>query len=218
MKIAKIFGAIGALIAAALVGGALMSSVAAESPPATAGADPGPYCQSFRSHLADELGTDASGLESAFRSAAIATVDEAVAAGDLSAERAKAIKERLEKADIDGCAGLGRRLIGHPGLRAGRLDLRAAAADALDMQPSELAAALRSGSSLEQIAIDQGVAYGTVKVAVLDSAKADLDKAVAAGRMTAGEETARLDRLEKALDAESWPPHGRRTAPAQPES
>ena len=157
MKIAKTFGAIGALIAAALVGGALIGSVAAESPAATPTADPGPYCQSFRNHLADELGTDASGLASAFRSAATTTVDEAVAAGDLSAERADAIKKRLAKADLDGCAGLGRRLIGHPAVRAGRLDLRAAAADALGMQPSELAAALRSGSSLEQIAADQDV-------------------------------------------------------------
>lgn len=218
MKIAKTLGTIGALMATALVGGALISSVAAESPPATAAADPGPYCQSFRNHLADQLGTDASGLESAFRSAATATVDEAVAAGDLSAERADAIKERLVDADLDGCAGLGRRLIGRPALRAGRLDLRAAAADALDMQPSELAAALRSGSSLEEIATDQDVDYATVKAAVLDSAKADLDKAVAAGRITADQEQARLDRLEKALDAGTWPPHGRRDAPAQPES
>lgn len=207
MKIAKTFGAIGALIAAALVGGALISSVAAESPPAKADTDPGPYCQSFRSHLADELGTDASGRESAFRSAATATVDEAVAAGDLSAERADAIKQRLANADLDGCAGLGRRLIGHPGLRAGRLDLRAAAADALDMQPSELAAALRSGSSLEQIATDQDVDYATVKAAVLDSAKANLDKGVAAGRITVDQERARLDRLEKALDSGKWPHH-----------
>ena len=219
MKIAKTFGAIGALIAAALVGGALIGSVAAESPPAaTPAANPGPYCQSFRNHLADELGTDASGLASAFRSAATATVDEAVAAGDLSAERADAIKQRLAKADLDGCAGLGRRLIAHPGLRAGRLDLRAAAADALEMQPSELAAALRSGSSLEEIAADQDVDYATVKAAVLDSAKADLDKAVTAGRITTDQEQARLDRLEKALDAGTWPPHARRAGPDKPAS
>lgn len=218
MKIAKTFGAIGALIAAALVGGALISSVAAESPPPTASSDPGPYCQSFRNHLAHELGTDAPGLESAFRSAATATVDEAVAAGDLSAERAGAIKERLANADLGGCGGLGRRLIGHPGVRAGRLDLGAAAADALGMQPSELVAALRSGSSLEQIAADQHVDYATVKSAVLDSAKADLQKAVAAGRITADQEKARLDQLEKALDAGTWPLHGRRVPATQPES
>jgi hypothetical protein len=206
------------LIAAALVGGALIGSVAAESPSATPAADPGPYCQSFHDHLADELGTDASGLASAFRSAATATVDEAVAAGDLSAKRADAIKARLAKADLDGCAGLGRRLIGHPALRAGRLDLRAAAADALGMQPSELAAALRSGSSLEQIAADQDVDYATVKAAVLDSAKADLDKAVTAGRITTDQEQARLDRLEKALDAGTWPPHARRAGPDKPAS
>jgi hypothetical protein len=218
MKIAKTFGAVGALIAAALIGGTLISSVAAESPSGTADTDPGPYCQSFHSHLADELGTDASGLESAFRSAATATVDEAVAAGDLSAERAAAIKERLAKADLDGCAGLGRRLLRHPAMRAGRMDVRSAAADALGMQPSDLAAALRSGSSLEEVAEDQGVAYEIVKTAVLDSATTDLDKAVAAGRITADQEQARLDRLEKALDAGTWPPRGRRAVPAKPAS
>jgi hypothetical protein len=53
---------------------------------------------------------------------------------------------------------------------------------------------------------------------VLDSATTDLDKAVAAGRITADQEQARLDRLEKALDAGTWPPRGRRAAPAKPAS
>ena len=208
MKIAKTLGAIGALIAAALLGGTLISAVAAESPTATPDANPGPYCQSFRDHLADALGTDDAALESAFRSAANATLDEAVANGDLSQERADALKARLADADLDGCAGLGRRLLGapHPALRA---DLGSAAAEALEMQPSELAAALRSGKSLEDVARDQGVEYDTVKAAVLDSARADLDKAVEAGKITADHEQDLLARLEKALDAGSWPGGGR---------
>jgi 3-hydroxyacyl-CoA dehydrogenase len=213
MKAMKFFGAIGALIAAALVGGALIGSVAAETPTAsgspstvTNDADAGQYCQSFRSHLADQLKTDAAGLQSAFRAAADATLDEAVANGDLTRERADAIKSRLADADLDGCFRLGRKLVGHPGVAAYGVDLGAAAADALDMQPSALAAQLRSGKSLQEIAKARGVDYTTVKKAVLDAAKTDLDKAVSAGKLTAEQEQKLLERLSTALDSGDWPP------------
>jgi hypothetical protein len=213
MQAMKLFGAIGALIVAALFGGALIGSVGAETPtasgtPSTATHDTntGQYCQTFRSHLADELKTDAAGLESAFRAAAAATLDEAVANGDLTKERADAIKSRLADADLDGCFGLGRKLIGHPGAVAYGVDLGAAAADALDMQPSALAGQLRSGKSLQEVATAQGVDYAAVKKAVLDAAKTDLDKAVSSGKLTADREQKMLDRLSDNLDSGDWPP------------
>lgn len=212
MRTAKTLGAVGALIAATLVGGTLISSVAAEPPSASpATSDVSQYCQSFRSHLADALHTDAAGLESAFRAAAETTVGEALKNGDLSQERADAIKQRLENANIDHCLGMGRRLVGqgHPAVR---LDLGTAAAGALGMQPSELVQALRAGKSLQEIARQQGVEYAVVSKAVLDSARSLFDQAVALGRLTADREQAMLDRLEKALSAGTWP----RRVPALP--
>lgn len=215
MKAIKLFGAGGALIVAAVVGGTLIGSVAAESPsssgsPSTATGDDGDvgqYCQTFRGHLADELGTDQDGLEAAFRNAAQATLDEAVANGDLTKERADELKSRLADADLEGCFGFTRKLTAHPGRVAYHVDLGAAAADALGMQPSALAAKLRSGTSLQDVAEAQGVDYDTVKEAVLDAARTDLDKAVDAGKLTSDQEQTMLDRLSDNLDAGAWPPH-----------
>lgn len=217
MKTAKTLGAAGALIAAALVGGTLINSAFAADP--TAKPDPaqaGQYCQSFRTHLADKLGTDVPALTSAMRSAAEATVDEAVAKGDLTKEQADAIKSRIANADMDGCFGLGRKLL-HPGHPAVRLDLGAAAAGALGMQPSDLAKALRSGKSLKDVAKDQKVDYDTVTKAVLNAAKSDLDKAVATGKLSAEREQAMLDRLDRALQSGKLPggAHGRGLGPGQ---
>ncbi len=215
MKTAKTLGAVGVLIAAALVGGTLINSVVAADPtvkPGAASGDAGKYCQSFRSHLADALGTDVAALQSAVKSAAETTVDEAVANGDLPQDRADAIRSRLAKADPDHCLGLGQEFL-RPGHPASRADLRAAAAGALGMQPLDLIKALRSGASLKDVAATQKIDYATVTKAVLDTAKADLDKAASASKITAEQEQAMLDRLKNALDSGNWPGPDRERGP-----
>ena len=215
MKTAKLAGAMGALVVAALVGGALIRTVAAESPAATPSSSPGAkgaqYCQTFAAAFAKNLGVDVSALQPAAKSAADATIDAAVAKGDLTQAKADAMKKRIADAKGNGCALLAGRFHRlHAGiLKNGfRMDLGSAAATALRMEPTALRDALRKGTSLKDIAKAQGVDYATVTSAVHNAAKADLDKAVAAGRMKAERETKILQRLDAALQAGTWP-HGR---------
>ena len=215
MKTAKLLGFVGALLVAALVGGTMISAALAESPTTSPSASPTPgaaakgkYCEVFRSKLADELHVSESALRSAAKAAADGTIDAAVAAGDLSADAAAKIKQRLGNASERPCFALAPRAKAlHRGFARGFAagDLLSAAADALDMQTADLAAQLRSGDSLKDVAASKRVDYSSVKSAVMDEAKAGLDKAVEAGKITQQREDKLLGRLQTALDNGDWP-------------
>jgi lambda repressor-like predicted transcriptional regulator len=212
MKRMKILGVSGALVAAAMVGGTLISAVSANpAQPAGPTSDttanatttqPGAYCQTFLDAFAQNLGVDPTALAPAAKDAAKATIDQAVANGDLPKAIGDAIKQRIDNASGDGCAWLSARwravarTVVQRGIGA---DMLQAAAASLNMQPADLRSQLVSGTSLKKIAQDADVAYDTVTSAIHDAAKADLDKIVAAGKMTADRETQVLDRIDKAL-------------------
>ncbi len=212
MKSLKIMGLAGALVASAVVGGTLMSVVSANPTQSTSTApgtsvvaadpSPGEYCQTFLDAFAGKLGVDAADLTPAAKDAAKATVDQAVANGDLPRAVGDAIKGRIDNATGDGCAWLGTRwqaVIRNVVQRGIGVDMLQAAADTLNMTTADLHSAIVSGESLKKIAQDQGVDYDTLTSAIHDAAKADLDRLVSAGRMTAGRETQILDRLDQAL-------------------
>jgi hypothetical protein len=213
MRTMKLLGASAALITAALVGGTLIGSVfAAPSGPSTdvdeavAIAKSGEYCQAFLGAFTAELGKDEAALEAAWRTSVDAAIDAAVEAGDLDAERATALKENIAERDLNMC----RILAGRPGLVWKEIGDRArghfirdavgVAAETLGMEPSELVEAVRDGSSLEEVAAEQDVAYDDVKAAVLASAKTDLDTAVAEGLITQERADAVYERLQTWLD------------------
>jgi ribosomal protein S4 len=83
--------------------------------------------------------------------------------------------------------------------RAGH-GLFGAAADYLGLTPQALREQLRAGKSLAQIATGQGKSADGLEQAILANVKTRLDKAVAAGRISAEQEQAFLDRLESRLD------------------
>jgi uncharacterized coiled-coil protein SlyX len=99
---------------------------------------------------------------------------------------------------------------GPPGLgpRAGFLD---AAASYLGLTHAELRTARQNGTSLAQLATQNGKSVAGLKQAMYDAAKADLDKAVTAGRITSAQETTMLNRLQSHLDdvvnSTGPPPH-----------
>ena len=115
MKNIKTLGIAGGLVAAALVGGTLISAaLAAPSSPGSSasGADlaDGEYCEAWQEAFADELGVSVDDLLPAAKAASIAAIDAAVAAGDLTEERATALKEKIDASDgTNGC-----RFFGHP--------------------------------------------------------------------------------------------------------
>jgi hypothetical protein len=99
VKNMKTLGIAGGLVAAALVGGTLISAaLAAPSSPnsSASGTDlaDGQYCETWQKAFADALGVSVDDLLPAAKAASIAAIDAAVAAGDLSEERATALKER----------------------------------------------------------------------------------------------------------------------------
>lgn len=209
MKNLKTLGMAGGLIAAALVGGTLISVVAAApsgsagaSAPAAVDVDAERYCELWQTTFADELGVSADALVPAAKAATIATIDAAVEAGDLTADVAERMKTAIEGADGNGCRLLGAAFHGW-GRHATRvqlgIDLFGAAATALDMTKAELFAALRSGDSPQEIATAQGKDYADVSQAVHDAAKANLDELVAAGKITQERADAFLAKLDEAL-------------------
>jgi polyhydroxyalkanoate synthesis regulator phasin len=205
----KILAIAAAMVASAVIGGTLISVVAAHpsSPatsddPAAVDSQAGAYCQTFLNEFAKQLGVDESALAPAAKAAADAVIDKAVADGKLTKEMADQLKQRIADADGKGCAFLGARwgnFLRHE-VKAGiGKDLFQAAADALHLSTDQLKTKLMSGASLKQIAKDQNVDYGAFTTAVHNAAKADLDKLVSAGTITQDRENSILDRLDQAL-------------------
>jgi hypothetical protein len=204
MRLTKSLGFAGALILSAIVGGTLIGSALATDEDATSG-EASEYCDVFMDSLAAELGTDRDGLVAAGKTAALAAVDAAVAAGDLTEERAAAARERIEAYDGSGCGFFGHgigleRGFAH-GVGRGFLggDVFEAAADALGIESSELIGQLRDAGSLEALAEELGVDYQTVTSSVLAAVQADLDAAVDEGLSEERADGA-LERLTTWLD------------------
>ncbi len=183
MQLIKALGFAGALVLAAIVGGTVIGSVLAteetDATPATT-----EYCDVFMESMATELGVTREALVAAGQVAAGSTLDAAVAAGDLSEERAAEIRERIADADGEQCRwfgqGFGR---GHgPGMVRGfpRGDVFEAAADALGIEGSDLISELRDAESLEALAEEHGVSYDEVKASVLAAVEEGMDQEHAA--------------------------------------
>jgi hypothetical protein len=208
MRLAKALGAAGALITAALVGGTLIGStlaVGTEEGDAL-GADATAYCDTFMDTFASELGTTREGLVAAGQAAANAAIDAALAAGDITEERATTMRERVAEYDGEGCG-----LFGHGGFGPGRHGpgpggglLRPntieAAADAFGIEPSVLLEEVRDAGSLQAVADARGVSYDEVKAAVLAAVQADVDAAVADGTIEQERADTIVERVTTWLD------------------
>jgi ribosomal protein S20 len=237
MSTLRLAGMAGLLVAAALVGGTIIGSVAAGTLPRTtepattvvaapsaaapaAGARIAEYCADFRRAFAANLGVEESALAPAAKGAAIATIDAAVASGELPKAAGERIKTRIEAADADGCARLAGRLGALKAAGAVRplgavKDGVTAAAKALGITPAELGAELRAGKTLKGVAEAKGVPYETVSAAVLAAVKADLDAAVTAGTIPQARADRILARLERNL-ADGRLRNARPERPAKP--
>lgn len=149
---------------------------------------------SFIERLAANLGIGEDELRSAIDQTFDETVDEAVANGDISPERAEALKERdlgevlrrLDRGkgfgfhfDRSGPDGERGHLFRHAGPWSGLLPFAAAlpeAADILGMDAGTLLKELAAGKTLAEVAADQGVSRDDLKQQLLDGYSADLDE------------------------------------------
>ena len=205
MRLTRGLGFAGALILSAIVGGTLIGSALATDTDLTTDTGSSEYCDVFMDTLASELGTDRDGLVAAGKTAALAAVDAAVAAGDLTEEQAASARERIEAYDGAGCGFVGggigfERGFVH-GVARGFLggDVFEAAADALGIESSELISRLGDAGSLQALAEELGVSYDTVRASVLEAVQADLDAAVAEGMSQERADQA-LERITTWLD------------------
>jgi hypothetical protein len=208
----KILGGAAALITAALVGGTRIGSVLAapgtsgsSSPGAVFGdeeTDATAYCRTFLDTFASELGVSTDELAPAAKAAAIAAINAAVEAGDLTQDAADRMIGKVNAWDGYDCRWIGFKL-GHWAHHAARVEFMSgmweAAAGALDMTAAELREALVD-STLDEVAEAEGVDYAEVVAAALASAQTDLDAAVEAGTITQEKADAISERLETWLN------------------
>lgn len=212
MRLAKTFGFAGAMLASALLGGTLIGSAFATEDPTdpTTSSDSrmrGEYCDVFLDTFAGELGTDRDGLVVAGQAAANAAVDAALEAGDLTEERAAAMRERIAAHDGSGCGHLGLGFVRgfHAGAERGFArgflggNVMESAADALGIDSADVIGQARDAGSLEALAEAEGVAYADVKAAVIAAVQADLDAAVGEG-MSQERADAAIERITQWLD------------------
>jgi hypothetical protein len=160
----------------------------------------------FLDSVAKHLGVSPQKLEDATKAAAIDQVNADLAAGRITKAEADAMKARIQAGD-GGLGGPGRfgpgpGGPGGPGV-AGKPflgDELATAAKYLGLDESALRTKLESGQSLAAIAKAQNKDLAGLERAILDTAKADLDKAVADKKLTQSQADDLLANLKSHID------------------
>ena len=148
---------------------------------------------------AKQLGVDASKLDAALKKALQNRVDAAVTAGEITKAQGDEMKTRIAAGDMP-LVGIGPG--GHPGLKRhfhhfADLD---AAASYLGITEAALKTSLSEGSTLADIANEQGKSVDGLKAALVADAKADLAQAVKDGRLTEAQQTELLADLSDRID------------------
>lgn len=149
----------------------------------------------FLDSVAKHLGVSPQKLKDATKAAAVDQVDADLAAGRITKAQADALKKRIEAGDgVLGGPGFGRGPgpggpgFGGPGgpgfARPAIANEIAAAAKYLGLSEADLRSKLSDGQSLADLAKAQSKDLEGLKAAILDAAKADLDKAVADKKLT----------------------------------
>jgi hypothetical protein len=171
-------------------------AVAGGTGAAVAASGGGSGASDFLDSVAKHLGVSPEKLKDATKAAAVDQVNADLAAGRITKAQADELKARIESGDGvlggPGRFGRGPGGPGGPGLRPGPgfggkpviANELAAAAKYLGLDESDLRTKLEGGQSLADVAKAQGKDLAGLEQAILDAAKADLDKAVADKKLT----------------------------------
>ena len=157
------------------------------------------YRQVFVEKLAAALGVDVTTLQARVKDAEKATVDQAVANGDLAQNKADQIKTEIDSSQSGILPGLG--MLNGKGKAKGRglgvvQQARGlignvadkAIADKLGLSQGQLKQQLRSGKSLEDLARAKGLAVQDLYNAAADAVQARLDVMVKNGKLAQARE------------------------------
>ena len=162
------------------------------------------YWSLFLKSFAANLGVDQAKLDKAFVDAVNATADQAVKDGKITQAQADSIKSRYSQG-LSGQKGKPFMFGFGPGMRGGGFNVRglvstADIASALGMKEQDLITALQSGKSIADEAKAQNKDLATVKQALLDSAKAKLDKEVTDKTLTQAQADQAYQNLTNSID------------------
>ena len=149
--------------------------------------------------LAANLGVDAATLESALKSTALQILDEQVAAGLITEERAAEIRAAIEAGNYPVGPGFGGPRHHHGG-GAGPHIASAELATFLGIDEAALREALMSGSSLAEVAEANGSSRDALKTFLTDQFSANIAERVAAGDLTQEEADEKLATFTENLD------------------
>jgi uncharacterized protein (DUF433 family) len=153
--------------------------------------------------LASEKGVSLEDIEEAILNSIKEKLDELVADGKMTQERADAILERISEHIGDMLAGehrMGPRQGGprHGGrgamMRVGQEMLKVVA-QTLGMEVDDLMAELRDGKTIADVAAEQGVSLDDIEAAILASIEAKLDQLVSDGKLTQEQADQILERV-----------------------
>jgi hypothetical protein len=179
-----------------IVIGAAVAILAIGGGAAVAGGGLGDDQDAFLNDVAKRLNVTPAALSAALKGARDDRIDAAVAAGTITKEQGEALKQRSAQGGLPFFGG-GRPHggFGHHGPAS-----LAAAATYLGLTPAELRTQLESGKTLAQVAKAEGKTVDGLEKALTADAKAKLDAAVKAGKLTQAQADALLKRLTDRLD------------------
>lgn len=140
--------------------------------------------------LAQQLNVTPEQFLAAEKAVILQRIDAQVAAGHMTADQAQKAKDRVNSAQQIGLTfrhgerrhGPERR--GDRGQMMVRRDMVQAVTTKLGITPQELMSEMRSGKSLAEVAQAHNVSRDDLKATMTAALKADLDKGVAAGKLT----------------------------------
>jgi hypothetical protein len=167
--------------------------------------------QAYQAALAARLGISTDQLTAAMKQARIDTINQAVAAGKLTQDQANRMIQAIQTGQRPGGPGMrpgqqGQQGQGQPGQNwrgpGGPGEMRGGGelATILGISQEQLRTEFQAGKSLVQIAQEKGISRDTLKAKILDARKAQLDAAVAAGRISADQAQQMMTRITANID------------------
>jgi hypothetical protein len=176
--------------------------------------DAGKYCALYEQTLVNKLHVSPATLEQANIEAMTAVLDQLVTDGQITKTERDQLTPLLAKLGVSPCQNLNGKtvmsylqsdpLIGTQVLAA-HAALTGAVAQALNMQPDALAAALSGGKTVGALATQQKVDISKVNAAYLDAAKTFLGQAVTSGLITQPQADALTKALTSAVASGKYP-------------
>ena len=158
--------------------------------------------EAYLAKVAAALGVTVDALKAALTSSSLATVDERLAAGEITAEQAADMKERIESGEaLFGFRGPGGGRGHHGGIGHGLGVSSAELMTFLGIDQATLEAARTAEKSLATIAEEAGKSRDELKAFLTAQAEESVAQAVTDGRLTQAEADEKLANFDTTLDA-----------------